>query len=1159
MTTQPIVDRTYKLHDQLGEGGMGAVFRALHLLNKQTLALKLLTPNLTAALSTGSQDPQVANLDLRLALAREFQTLASLHHPNVIRVQSYGFDEVHGSYFTMELLEDAHSILRAAETSSMEGKVLLAAQLLRALSYIHRRGVLHRDIKPGNVLVVRGEVKLLDFGIAADKTESAQLAGTLQYMAPELLEGKSPSTASDLYAVGLILHQLLTGHLPQHEPTELAHTDLQEKTANLHAVTLEGLPTDQTPARTPQTPASTPSVTSFSLTAAFGKLDTDLVLAETTPELRVELDGPLGDVIRNLLHPHPEFRYQDADAVLRDLALAIGSEIPVETAETRESFLRATLLIGRDDELRRLRALLDQTKQRHGGAALVGGESGVGKSRLLSELRTLALVHGFWVAEGQSVTDGGTLYQEWIPLLRALCLRVDVSDSEAAFLKLLIPDIGELLSRAVVDPPSVKPEEMQGRLTAVLRSLLAKLRRPLLVILEDLHWARSESLALLGTISKELGSLPMMIVGTFRSDEQPDLPKRLPDMAPVLLHRLGHEQIAQLSASMLGDVGQKQELVDYLERQTEGNVFFLIEIVRALAEDVGGLRLIGQGTLPDSLLTTGIERIVERRLEHVQPNYRPALAFAATLGRKLDLRAMEHAFPETPIRSLLLQSANAAVLESQGAEWRFSHDKLRETILRKLDPDKRARLHLQVAEALEAVYHGEERAEICAQLALHFACGHKPERAYEYYTQAGDRAAKFGLLSEARPHFRDALHALDQIPLDLNRKRERIDLIFKLMQSSFVSDPLEQQLKRAQLAQETLDSIGTEEQLERQDRLRQVRIDYNIGRAYYYVGQTTEAIRRYKRVLPLAQEFGDAELSATPAAVTGQALLQQGYCRQAHQMLSSAIGPLRQIGNEFEVVRTQIYAALAEMFLGKYKAGLSKLDEACARGKAMNLPQLIFIAKLIQTIGYRVGMDWAKMLVEIRPIAIAVDKMGERAYGAIARSLAAWAHAHLGQMSEAKAERERALLLSKESGGRYIGADWFNASDAEIALLDGRDQDAVQIAQTVIATSSQVGLPVSWGTALRSLAAAKARLGADSAEVDAVMQESLRVFALGELEMDAAQTYLCWGEICYRRGESTRGAALIGEARKRFEAGECETALQVLDVKVQAFVQVSAE
>ncbi|HNF98971.1 MAG TPA: hypothetical protein PK493_16855, partial [Pseudomonadota bacterium] len=86
MTTQPIVDRTYRLLDQLGEGGMGAVFRAVHLLNRQTLALKLLTSNAQASLAAETDAHHLADLDLRLALAREFQTLASLHHPNVIRV-----------------------------------------------------------------------------------------------------------------------------------------------------------------------------------------------------------------------------------------------------------------------------------------------------------------------------------------------------------------------------------------------------------------------------------------------------------------------------------------------------------------------------------------------------------------------------------------------------------------------------------------------------------------------------------------------------------------------------------------------------------------------------------------------------------------------------------------------------------------------------------------------------------------------------------------------------------------------------------------------------------------------------------------------------------------------------------------------------------------
>src|SRR5207244_3213131 len=103
-----------------------------------------------------------------LALAREFQTLSSLHHPNVIRVLDYGFDELAGPYFTMELLDDPRFITQEAQeqqNQSPDGKIALLAQLLRALLYVHRCGIVHRDLKPSNVLCLRGVVRLADFGL----------------------------------------------------------------------------------------------------------------------------------------------------------------------------------------------------------------------------------------------------------------------------------------------------------------------------------------------------------------------------------------------------------------------------------------------------------------------------------------------------------------------------------------------------------------------------------------------------------------------------------------------------------------------------------------------------------------------------------------------------------------------------------------------------------------------------------------------------------------------------------------------------------------------------------------------------------------------------------------------------------------------------------
>ena len=192
---QQSVDNCYVLLDRLGQGGMGTVYRALNRLTGQTVALKLVGSHQHG--SSSEEDDDAARTP-KMALVREFQTLSSLHHPNLVEVLSYGIDEQSGPYFTMELLEKPQTILEAAQGKSTEGKVALFSQLLRSLIYVHRRGVLHRDLKPSNVLCVEDQVKLLDFGISTKHATAMEMAGTPEYMAPELLVGQPPSVASEL-------------------------------------------------------------------------------------------------------------------------------------------------------------------------------------------------------------------------------------------------------------------------------------------------------------------------------------------------------------------------------------------------------------------------------------------------------------------------------------------------------------------------------------------------------------------------------------------------------------------------------------------------------------------------------------------------------------------------------------------------------------------------------------------------------------------------------------------------------------------------------------------------------------------------------------------------------------------------------------------------
>ena len=740
-STVTLYDRRYVLHERLGAGGMGEVYRATDRLAGRSVALKrVLSP---------AAEGGLASLSDRAALAAEFSTLASLRHPNIVSVLDYGFDSEQRPYFTMALLDAPRTFTRHAITLPIPERMVLVVEILRALAYLHRRGIVHRDLKPGNVLVDGdGRVRVLDFGLSASRGSDRRIAGTVGFIAPEVLRGEGASEASDLFAVGVMAYEVLTGVRPFEGPDtqSIINSVLHGEAdfARLSRAVALGQAEDENWADLPTSPLLAASERTIDasidgaddVTRAFDLAGATPGSAATSSAGRPPATTLVG-VIRRLLARDPRERYSNAAAVVREISAVIGTPLPAETADTRESFLQAAPFIGRDEERHRLLAALEELREGRGRVVLVGGESGVGKSRLLDELRTAALVRGMNVAQGQAVSEGGAPYQIWRDPLRQLIVTGEPTDFQAGVVKAVVPDIATLLERPVGDPPPVGADTRQERLLSVIDQLF-EVRTPTLVVLEDLHWAR-EGAAALRRLVAVAARAPLLVVGSYRRDESPSLPDQVPGAEQMNLDRLSPASVAALTEAMLGSVPDRDRLADFLHRETEGNAFFLVEVVRSLAEQAGQLDHVARMTLPERVLSGGMRQLIAQRLERVPAEHRSRLRLAAVLGRELDLRALG-ARDADHLDEWLLACGAASVIDVQQDRWRFSHDKLREALVDGLSDADRTDMHRQAAEGLEAAYI--DRGSHAAALAHHWGVAGDHTKEAVYAALGGQRAVE---------------------------------------------------------------------------------------------------------------------------------------------------------------------------------------------------------------------------------------------------------------------------------------------------------------------------------------------------------------------------------------------------------------------------------
>jgi serine/threonine-protein kinase len=279
-----IIAGKYAIEEEIARGGMGVIYRAEHVGLKRKVAIKALHPQY-------SQEPAFVR-----RFQREARAMARLDHPNIIRVFDVGEDQGY-SYLEMEFFsgKDLKQLILEKGKLPVEETLHIALQIAQGLEYAHAHGIIHRDIKPGNILVAAdGSVKIADFGIAAARDEvsltaTGQVMGTPEYMSPEQSRGELVDAPSDLYATGMVIYHMLTGTTPFQ---------------GLSAVAIIG-----------------------SLVTAQGEL-----------ELHLSADIPpkLAEIVRTLLNRDPEKRIQSAQAAAEEL-WEVSRELARRTASTEEA------------------------------------------------------------------------------------------------------------------------------------------------------------------------------------------------------------------------------------------------------------------------------------------------------------------------------------------------------------------------------------------------------------------------------------------------------------------------------------------------------------------------------------------------------------------------------------------------------------------------------------------------------------------------------------------------------------------------------------------------------------------------------------------------------------------------------------------------------
>jgi class 3 adenylate cyclase/tetratricopeptide (TPR) repeat protein len=757
--------------------------------------------------------------------------------------------------------------------------------------------------------------------------------------------------------------------------------------------------------------------------------------------------------------------------------------------------LPATGYVGRLAERDRLTDLWEQAREGALRIALIGGEAGVGKTRLSTHLALQAHGEGATVLYGRCDEDLGVPYQPWVQALGHLVGEApqQLIDEHVARhggdLARLVPALGD----RVTDLPAPRqsdPETERYLLYAAIAGLLelAGDLQPLLLILDDLHWADGPTLSLLRQIVAQGSSIPAMVLGTYRDT---DLSREHPLTALLAdLHREQGVERIKLTGLQATDVLGLMEaaagheldedgraLAGEITRETAGNPFFTGEVLRHLTESGaivqeqqnGRWRVVGEVTelgLPQS-----VREVVGRRVERLGPDARTALSAAAVIGRDFDLDLLSEVveLPEDRLLDLLEQGVAASLLREspeRAERFTFAHGLVEHTLYEDLGRARRARLHKRVAVALEEQC-GDEPGERLGELAAHWAAAvvsADPAKAIHYAQRAAEHALAQLAPDEAARWYRQALELYDQAPggerstrcellIGLGRAQREIgnpEYRQTLLDAAALARDLghADQLVRAVLANSRgwMSQVGAVDHARVQalqaaveaisdDDPRRARVLTLLAVELHHAGDPARCERLTTEAVELARATGDRFELAYTLANAASAILVPDTVAQRSAMSEE----LFELAQRLDDPRLTLYAAAWRMIIGLELGDPARVQSSLATMRALAAavpePSLEFLRLMLES-GWALAQgeiqaaeQWAIKMFEVGTASGQPD--ATTTFGAMLLGIRGY-QARMGELVE---------QLMQLAGAEHSPAAWRGAA-AKALAESGREDEA---------------------------------------------------------------------------------------------------------------------